>query len=481
VPADLLGGAAEEPAPHPGVAAAADHDAGRAVVGGGADDLLRRMAGPDLAARVHAVRLERGGGLLQPPVGVFLLDLAFLVDLADRCAVVRQVRLHRDHHHLGIGRPAAGDADDSVQRLIGWFSFATPFGGCLLLARYGLGWDWRPAEIAGVALSTTSVAVVYAVLVETGLNATFVGTLLMSSTFVTDFGTVLALSVVFIHPSLWLLPFVGVSAALIVVMPRLEGWFFARYGKRVIEPEIKGAFAALLLLMFLADKAQSHAVLPAFLLGLAVARTFERRRTTQQRFRVVAFALLTPAFFVNSGLKVSLALVWANLGLLGLLLAAKLAAKSVTVYPFARRYVREHATFTTLLMSTGLTFGTISATYGYNAGIIDRVRFSVLVTVVVLTAVLPTAIAQRFFAPATTPHQPPPDTAPAGHADRAALLVCGYSDRPGPDAGAHRPPVDAGRGPGLAGQRVRRRPQRRHGAAADRAGLPAGERRQVLR
>ncbi len=328
---------------------------------------------------------------------------------------------------------AGAEVDPTVFRtnlkaslLIGWFSFAAPFTGCLLLARYGLGWDWRPAEIAGVALSTTSVAVVYAVLVETGLNATFVGKLLMSSTFITDFGTVLALSILFIHPSWWLLPFVGVSAALIVVMPRLEGWFFTRYGERVIEPEIKGAFAALLLLMYLANRAQSHAVLPAFLLGLAVARTFERHRTTQQRFRVVAFALLTPAFFVSSGMKVSLGLVWVNLGLLGLFLAAKLVTKSVAVYPFARRYVTQHATFTTLLMSTGLTFGTISASYGYTAGIIDRTQFSVLVTVVVLTAVLPTAIAQRFFSPPTTPTPAPPtlqadDTSPDGRADRSEL------------------------------------------------------------
>lgn len=283
--------------------------------------------------------------------------------------------------------------------LIGGLSFLVPFVGVMLACRYGFGWDWKAAQIGGIALSTTSLAVVYAVLVETGLNATHIGKLIMSSTFVTDLGTVLALSALFVTPSWWLVPFTLVSVAVIVVMPRLEGWFFHRYGSRVIEPEIKGAFAALLVLMWLGEQAHSHAVLPAFLLGLAVSRTFERHRVTQQRFRVVAFALLTPFFFLRSGMNVSLPLVLANLGLLAALLAVKLVLKSAAVYPLARRFARPHAGFTTLLMSTGVTFGTISASYGFTAGIITRAQFSVLVTVVVLSAVLPTAIAQRFLSP----------------------------------------------------------------------------------
>jgi Kef-type K+ transport system membrane component KefB len=283
--------------------------------------------------------------------------------------------------------------------LIGSFSFAAPFTVALLVCRYAFGWDWPAAQIGGIALSTTSLAVVYAVLVESGLNATGIGKQIMSATFVTDLGTVGALSVLFIHPNWWLAPFLVVSVALIVVMPRLDGWFFARYGDRVIEPEIKGAFAALLVLMWLADQSASQAVLPAFLLGLAVSRTFTRHRRVQDRFRVIAFGLLTPFFFLRSGMNVSLPLVYANAGLLVVLLAVKLAAKSVAVYPLARLYHGPHAAFTTLLMSTGLTFGTIAATYGLTAGIITNAQFSVLVTVVVITAVLPTAIAQRLFSP----------------------------------------------------------------------------------
>jgi Kef-type K+ transport system membrane component KefB len=117
--------------------------------------------------------------------------------------------------------------------------------------------------------------------------------------------------------------------------------------------------------------------------------------------RIVAFAFLTPFFFIKGGMNVSLGAVAANLGLLGALLAAKMLPKVGFIYPLARRADRRHGTFTTLLMSTGLTFGTISSLYGLNAGIISKTQFSLLVTVVVLSAVVPTAIAERWFLPDT--------------------------------------------------------------------------------
>jgi Kef-type K+ transport system membrane component KefB len=187
--------------------------------------------------------------------------------------------------------------------------------------------------------------------------------------------------------------------AAIVIVPRIAPWFFRRYGDRVIEPEIKLVFVTLFALMVMADLANGQAVLPAFVLGLAMARHYQQHRQEQERLRVVAFAFLTPFFFLRGGLNVSLGAVFANLGLLAVLLATKLVPKLGMIGPLARRFVPGHAAFTTLLMSTGLTFGTISALYGLNAGIIDRAQFSLLVTVVVLSAIVPTAIAQRYFSP----------------------------------------------------------------------------------
>jgi Kef-type K+ transport system membrane component KefB len=284
---------------------------------------------------------------------------------------------------------------------IGAVSFAAPFVVALSACYWLAGWNRDQAEIGGLALSTTSLAVVYAVLVETGLNGSVIGKRIMSATFVTDILTVVGLSVLFITPNIWVIPFAAVSVGFIWGLPKISPWFFGRYGDRVIEPEIKLVFAALFILMYLGTKADSQAVLPAFVLGLAMGAHYAEHRKEQERLRVVAFAFLTPFFFIKGGLNVSLSAVWANLGVLALLCAAKIAPKIGGVYPLARRYTSPHAAFTTLLMSTGLTFGTITSLYGLQAGIIDRTQFSLLVTVVVLSAIIPTTIAQRFFTPTT--------------------------------------------------------------------------------
>ncbi len=288
---------------------------------------------------------------------------------------------------------------------IGLVSFFAPFAVVALVAYYGLDWSRRQAEIGGLALSTTSLAVVYAVLVETGLNRELVGKRLMSATFITDIATVTGLTVLFIKPTLWIVPFALVSVGLIFGLPYTARHFFPRYGNRVIEPEIKLVFACLFLLMWLGMRANSQAALPGFVLGLAMSRFYASHRMEQERLRVVSFAFLTPFFFLKGGLNVSTSALWANLGILGVLVAAKMGPKLIGVYPLARRFTAPHATFTTLLMSTGLTFGTITSLFGLSAGIIDRTQFSLLIGVVVISAIVPTAIAQRFYQPQSAAHR----------------------------------------------------------------------------
>ncbi len=366
--------------------------------------LLASMVSVEIGISVALIELALGVALgntfnLDP-------DASWLVFIASFASVV-----------LTFLAGAEVDPDDFRERFgasitIGVVSFAGPFVAATLVALGPLGWTTKASLIAGTALSTTSLAVVYAVLVETGLNTVRVGKLIMSACFVTDMCTVIALSAIFIKPTVWFPVFLVVSVALIVLLPKLSPWFFGRYGDRVIEPEIKLVFAILLALMVLGDAANGQAVLPAFVLGLVMSRHYQRHQEEQRRLRIVAFAFLTPFFFLRGGLNVSLAAVFANLGVLGVLVAAKMVPKLGLIYPLARRHTGPNAAFTTLLMSTGLTFGTISALYGLTAHIIDRTQFSLLVTVVVLSAIIPTAIAQRWFSPAQPGAHPHHHTLP---------------------------------------------------------------------
>jgi Kef-type K+ transport system membrane component KefB len=312
---------------------------------------------------------------------------------------------------------------------IGIISFLLPFLGALAFAHWVLGWSWPQAEIAGIALSTTSVAVVYAVMVESGLASTDLGKLILAACFVTDFGTVLALGVLFANFNGWLLLFVAVTAVTLYFLPRLTSWFIGTLGATAVsEPEVKFLFLVLFALGGLATTARSEAVLPAYLVGLVVAGVFLRDRVLAHRMRSIAFALLTPFYFIKAGLYVSLPAVATGALLIAAFLLVKVLTKFVGVWPLTRAFkmsTRE-GNYITLLMSTGLTFGTISALFGLSNNIIDQTQYTILVTVVILSAVVPTLIAQTFFKPEGAGEEEP-DTAVGdrGGALPAPALIAG--------------------------------------------------------
>jgi Kef-type K+ transport system membrane component KefB len=284
---------------------------------------------------------------------------------------------------------------------IGFIAFLLPFLLTFGICRAVLGWPLRAAEIGGVALSTTSVAVVYAVMVETGLDREDLGKLILAACFVNDLGTVLMLGGLFASFTGFLLLFVVVSAAVLAVMPAATRLLIGRFGHRVSEPEIKFILVVLLGLGALAVSAGSEAVLPAYIAGVVIAGVFLHDRILIDRMRSISFALLTPFFFLRAGLLISAHALLSGAGVIVLLLAGKVIAKAVGVLPTARALgvPKRERTYLTLLMSTGLTFGSISALFGLTNGYIDQAQYSELVTVVILSALVPTLIAQQLFLP----------------------------------------------------------------------------------
>jgi glutathione-regulated potassium-efflux system ancillary protein KefC len=284
---------------------------------------------------------------------------------------------------------------------IGLVSFAAPFFGCTAAAYWGLGWSVQASWLAGIAMSTTSVAVVYAVMLEFGFNATDYGKTVLAACFITDLATVLALGFIFAPFTYRTVIFFAACVIVFAVLPWLTPRFFKRYGNRPAELEAKFLLFWLFGLGGLAAWADSEAVLPAYLLGMVLAGTVGKDHVLVRRLRTLTFGLLTPFYFIRAGSLVSMpALVAAPMAFV-VLLFTKMAAKIAGVYPVARFYKspRQEATYTTLLMSTGLTFGTISALFGLAHEVIDQAQYSYLVAAVIGSAVVPTLIANAFFLP----------------------------------------------------------------------------------
>jgi Kef-type K+ transport system membrane component KefB len=320
---------------------------------------------------------------------------------------------------------AGAELDPQVFRLkwkeavaVGLASFFFPFLGCAAAAHYLLGWAVMPSWLAGVAMSTTSVAVVYAVMIEFGFNRTDYGKTVLAACFITDLGTVVALGLIFAPFTMKTAIFIIVGIAVFVILPWITPRFFKLYGGRPSELEAKYLLLCLFGMGALATWADSEAVLPAYLIGMVLAGTVGKDHALIRRLRTLTFGLLTPFYFIRAGSFVSIPTLIAAPAAFLFFLVVKIVAKIVGVYPVTKLFgaPNKEAAYTTLLMSTGLTFGTISALFGLSHDIIDQSQYSALVAAVIGSAVIPTLIANAFYLPHHLLPKSEPESGPEGAA-----------------------------------------------------------------
>ena len=307
--------------------------------------------------------------------------------------------------------------------VVGLVGFFAPFLGCAAVAYYLLGWDTNASWLCGIALSTTSMAVVYAVMLETGFNKTEFGKGILASCFINDLGTVIALGLLFAPFTYKTIVFIVGSVAALALLPVTTAWLTRHYAYRTAAIRTKWVMLILFGLGALALWSGSEAVLPAYLAGMVLAGGAAKDAHWMRRLRTLTVGFLTPFYFLRAGTLVSLpALLAAPLVFLALLMG-KVASKIFGLYPFisAFRKDRNERWYYTLLMSTGLTFGTISSLYGLAHGLVTQEQYSFLVAAVIASAVVPTLIAGLFFVPAHL--LPKPD-----HAEKAVRRINGLSD-----------------------------------------------------
>ena len=297
---------------------------------------------------------------------------------------------------------------------VGSVGFIAPFVGCFLVARFLLGWDTSSSLLTGIALSTTSMAVVYAVMVEYGFNKTDYGKGILGACFLNDLGTVLVLGIIFAPFSYKVLVFAAVSISVFIVLPYLTRKLIASYAHKTAAIRTKWVLFVIFGLGTLAIWAESEAVLPAYIAGMVLSSTLNSDEQFIRRLRTLTVGFLTPFYFIRAGSFVSLQTIAAAPGILMLLFLGKVISKIFGLVPVIGVFHSERNAkwYYTLLMSTGLTFGSISALYGYTHGIISQQQYSLIVAAVIASAVVPTMIANRFFLPRHLSDVPVPGEIP---------------------------------------------------------------------
>lgn len=285
--------------------------------------------------------------------------------------------------------------------VVGFVGFLAPFLGCAAIARYGLGWDSQASWLAGVALSTTSMAVVYAVMLETGFNRTQFGKGILGACFINDLGTVIALGLLFAPFTYKTAVFVVITLVMLIFLPRITRWITKYYAFRTAAIRTKLVIFSLFGLGTLALWSGSEAVLPAYVIGMVLAKHATKDAFWIRRMRTLTVGFLTPFYFLRAGTLVSLPAILSAPYIFLVLFTGKSIAKIFGLYPFVSkfRHERNERWYYTLMMSTGLTFGTIAALYGLTHEILTQGQYSFLVATVIASAIIPTLIAGLVFLP----------------------------------------------------------------------------------
>lgn len=362
-----------------------------------------------LLATVLAVRLKVALALVE--IGVGVAAAAVLGHFAGKDAMGADLPWLKFLASTGavlLTFLAGAELEPSVMRrkwkevsIVGVVGFLAPFLGCAAIARYVLGWSPAASWLGGIVLSTTSMAVVYAVMIETGFNRTDFGKGILGACFVNDLGTVLALGSIFAPFTLRTVVFAVACVAAFALLPLVTPRLMKRYAHGTAELRTKWIAFVLFGLGALALWSGSEAVLPAYIAGMVLSTTIGADHAFVRRLRTLTVGFLTPIYFLRAGSLVSVPALMAAPLVFVFLLAGKVATKIFGLYPVVGRFrpERKERWYYTLMMSTGLTFGTISALYGFSHGIISQLQYSHLVAVVIGSAVIPTVIANAIFLP----------------------------------------------------------------------------------
>ncbi len=281
---------------------------------------------------------------------------------------------------------------------IGFLSFFIPFASVLAVCTIALGMETKAGLLCAIALSATSIAIVYPIIKVYGMDAT--GRQILSAVMITDLFSMLALSLEFTD---FTLPTVGIVVGLIIfsqMFPFFGKKIFAKYQGNPVELEFKVILFIMLGIAIASENAGIESAMVAFLLGMITSQVVVEHANLQRKFRFIVFGLFSPIFFFTVGLKIEVGMILDNIPYFLIFLVTTFVGKFIGTYLPAKRFMPHEAAFMGVLFVSPLTIGIVTATLGKTENVISDDIFAPLVGAIVASAVISGVLVRKMRPPA---------------------------------------------------------------------------------
>ncbi len=274
---------------------------------------------------------------------------------------------------------------------IGLASLTVPMAGVFVVCFTVIGLGWQGAGLVAIGLSTTSLALVYHALRERGDLTSDFGQIVLGAATVVDVISMILLAMLLGNTGWGTAIFLLVLLPAIFGLPRVGTWIFRRYSGSIVEFELRFLMVILIAMGFMAEHVGGiHPAIVAFAIGLVMSEVVEEHGAVEEKLRAIVFSLLAPVFFLHAGMQIDLTLMTGELVLqFVVLFVAAVGLKFAGTALAARTLLGHSSTFVGLLFNYRLAFGIVTATVGLEAGLITTQHYSVILLIIVSSALLP--------------------------------------------------------------------------------------------
>ena len=282
--------------------------------------------------------------------------------------------------------------------VLGLVAFFAPFALVMAFAYYWLGLGFVPAGLIAVALSTTSLALVYHALKGDEMLHHESGQIILAAASIVDVLSMVALALLLGDVGWGTATFVIFVVVSLLSLPRIGTLVFRRYRGATPELELRFLLVILIGMGFMGEEMGGiHPAIVAFAIGVAMSSAVAESSVVHDKLNGMVFGFLAPIFFLHAGTKMQiLDLEVTALGYGAMLLVLALGAKYGATFVCARLSQKVPGHYTANLFNYRLTFGIIAAEVGLESGHIDQQLYDIIMLVILIGAALPFILQDKF-------------------------------------------------------------------------------------